>query len=60
MKRAGWFLIAPTGPGYYSLLDEVTHHWRENPPKYGYPMKLRITNRSGGGYADDDDRTLRQ
>jgi hypothetical protein len=33
----GNFLLPPTGPGYYSLLDWVTDHYRQKPPKYPYP-----------------------
>jgi hypothetical protein len=35
--RLGWFLIPPTGPGYYSLRDVVEGNCREAPPKYPYP-----------------------
>ncbi len=37
LPRAGWFIIPPTGPGYYSLKDWITGNERENPPKYPYP-----------------------
>jgi hypothetical protein len=37
MPRPGWFIIPPTGPGYYSLKDWLTGNYRENPPKYPYP-----------------------
>jgi hypothetical protein len=32
VPRTGWFLIPPSGPGYYSFLDWVTDHYREKPP----------------------------
>src|SRR5262245_44754450 len=35
--RPGYFGVAPTGPGYYSLLDELRDDYREKPPKYPYP-----------------------
>ncbi|HEV2947342.1 MAG TPA: alginate export family protein [Gemmataceae bacterium] len=37
LPRAGWFIIPPTGPGYYSLKDWITGDYRDNPPKYPYP-----------------------
>jgi hypothetical protein len=37
LPRPGWFIILPTGPGYYSLKDLLTDNYRENPPKYPYP-----------------------
>jgi hypothetical protein len=37
LPRAGYFILSPTGPGYYSLRDVLTDHWRETPPKYPYP-----------------------
>lgn len=35
--RAGFFTIAPKGPGYYSLSDALTETWRSEPPKVPYP-----------------------
>lgn len=35
--RPGDFPIPPSGPGYYSLLDQLTGTCREKPPRYGYP-----------------------
>lgn len=35
--RLGYFLIGPTGPGYYSLRDVLEHHARPAPPFYPYP-----------------------
>jgi hypothetical protein len=35
--RTGWFLIPPTGPGYYSFVDWVHDGCREKAPKYPYP-----------------------
>ena len=37
LGKFGFFPIAPTGPGYYSLLDLATGNYREAPPKFGYP-----------------------
>src|SRR5262249_20113413 len=37
LPRTGWFLIPPSGPGYYSLLDCVQGNYREKPPKLPYP-----------------------
>jgi hypothetical protein len=34
--RAGWFLILPTGPGYYSLWDFLTGRELEKPPVFPY------------------------
>lgn len=38
--RLGAFFILPTGPGYYSLKDVCTDHYREKPPVYPYPPFL--------------------
>ena len=35
--RPGFFPIPPTGPGYYSLADQLRGERREGPPKYAYP-----------------------
>lgn len=35
--RVGNFSVPPTGPGYYSLKDCLTDHFREAPPRYPYP-----------------------
>ncbi len=35
--RGGMFPILPTGPGYYSALDQLRGECREGPPKYPYP-----------------------
>ncbi len=35
--RPGWFPNPPTGPGFYSLLDQLNGEWREKPPAYPYP-----------------------
>src|SRR5690606_2708421 len=31
--RLGMYVIFPTDPGYFSLLDQVHGHWKEAPPK---------------------------
>lgn len=35
--RAGWPVLPPAGPGYYSLRDRLEGRWREKPPKFPYP-----------------------
>ncbi len=35
--RPGLFIVPPSGPGYYSLLDLLRGEEREGPPKYPYP-----------------------
>jgi hypothetical protein len=35
--RPGYFVVAPTGEGYYSLLDVVQGNYRQAPPKWPYP-----------------------
>jgi hypothetical protein len=37
MQRPGWFLVPPSGPGYYSLKDWILDDYRDKPPKYPYP-----------------------
>jgi hypothetical protein len=37
LPRVGWFLIPPSGPGYYSLADQCHDNYRQGPPKYPYP-----------------------
>src|SRR5437588_9272898 len=37
MPRPGFFAVPPSGPGYYSMLDEVTGNCREKRPAFGYP-----------------------
>jgi hypothetical protein len=54
LPRPGWFLIPPSGPGYYSLKDLITDNYRENPPKYPYPPTSIIPN----SYFDADYRYL--
>jgi hypothetical protein len=34
--RLGSFLVAPTGPGYYSLRDVIEGNYREAPPTFPY------------------------
>src|SRR5262249_44934207 len=38
--RPAVFPILRDGPGYYSLSDVLTDHWRKGPPKYPYPRFL--------------------
>jgi hypothetical protein len=33
----GGFPILPTGPGYYTLLDEIRGNFRDKPPRWPYP-----------------------
>jgi hypothetical protein len=54
LPRPGWFIIPPTGPGYYSLKDVILDNYRENPPKYPYPPTSIIPN----SYFDADYRYL--
>src|SRR6266852_2457229 len=54
LPRPGWFIIPPTGPGYYSLKDLILDNYRENPPKYPYPPTSIIPN----SYFDADYRFL--
>lgn len=35
--RLGYFVVPPTGAGYYSLLDHLRGDERQAPPKYPYP-----------------------
>lgn len=35
--RPGFFPVPPTGPGYYSLLDQIRGECRKAPPKWPYP-----------------------
>jgi hypothetical protein len=37
LPRPGNFTAPPTGRGYYSLLDELTHNRRDRPPPFPYP-----------------------
>ena len=37
LPRAGYFAVPPTGPGYYTLLDEIRGNELQAPPKYPYP-----------------------
>jgi hypothetical protein len=34
LPRTGNFIIPPSGPGYYSLMDCLTDNYREKPPKF--------------------------
>lgn len=36
--RPGWFQVWPTGPGYYSVADQLHDNCRQGPPKYPYPI----------------------
>jgi hypothetical protein len=39
----GVFLVPPTGPGYYTLRDQLEGDEREGPPKYPYPRFCLMT-----------------
>jgi hypothetical protein len=41
--RTGFFPILPTGPGYYSVLDQVRGNRLEAPPMYPYPRTSGIS-----------------
>src|SRR5262249_49759878 len=36
LPRPGWFPNPPTGPGYYSICDELYDNYRQKPPRYPY------------------------
>jgi hypothetical protein len=40
--RLGYFFIAPSGPGYYSLHDVWINQWRDKPPHYPLPPAASI------------------
>jgi hypothetical protein len=40
--RVGWFILPPSGPGYYSLLDQLRGEYRESPPRF--PMGAQGLN----------------
>jgi hypothetical protein len=50
LARAGFFAVPPTGPGYYSLLDQLTGRCSENAPTFGYPRFAIIPQ----GFFDTD------
>ena len=37
LPRPGYFFVFPTGPGYYTGLDDLLGNYREKPPAYPYP-----------------------
>ncbi|CAN5403374.1 hypothetical protein BH11PLA2_BH11PLA2_27810 [soil metagenome] len=37
LPRAGWFGIPPSGPGFYSVYDQLRGDWKEAAPKYPLP-----------------------
>src|SRR5262249_7814378 len=58
--RPGWFPNPPTGPGYYTLCDQLVGEWRQKPPKYPY-SRTSIQPQSffdiGWRYLDDPKNT---
>lgn len=42
-SRPGMFIIAPSGPRYYSLWDHITGNKRENPPVSPYALYALMT-----------------
>lgn len=42
MPRPGFFSVPPTGPGYYSVRDQIEGNCLEAPPKYPYPRTSAI------------------
>jgi hypothetical protein len=36
LPKLGFFLVPPSGPGYYSLRDVVENKYRQDAPPYGY------------------------
>lgn len=37
LPKPGYFFVQPTGPGYYTLLDQIRGNVRETPPKHPHP-----------------------
>src|SRR5947209_3686874 len=52
--RLGWFLIPPSGPGYYSLRDLLEGDCRKEAPNFPYPP----TSFMAGSFFDADFRYL--
>jgi hypothetical protein len=44
LPRVGYFLVPPTGPGFYSALDQILGNYRDTPPKYAYPRMSAMFN----------------
>ena len=44
MPRLGYFLVPPSGPGYYSFLDVLQGNYRQNPPNFPYPPFAIMAN----------------
>jgi hypothetical protein len=54
MRWSPFFVIPPTGPGYYSLMDVLQGNYRQAPPKWPYPRFGIIAN----SFFDQDFRYL--
>jgi hypothetical protein len=61
LPRPGNFPIPPTGPGYYSILDQLRGDYRNAPPKYPYPrfglIQQPFFDADNFGYLDDPKNT---
>ncbi|HEY2910300.1 MAG TPA: alginate export family protein [Gemmataceae bacterium] len=44
LPKPGYFTVTPTGPGYYSALDQFRGNELAAPPKYPYPRTSLIFN----------------
>lgn len=59
--RPGNFPILPTGPGYYTLLDQLTGECSKAPPKWPYPrsglVQPSFFDVDNFGYLDDPKNT---
>src|SRR5262249_42005794 len=53
-QRLGMFLIPPTGPGYYSALDQLLGNYREKAPN----LPFGIFGLTAGSWSDIDFRYL--
>ncbi len=54
IPRPGNFIVSPTGPGYYSLLDWLEGNYRDKPPKFPWPPFCI----DAGSFFDNDFRYL--
>ncbi len=52
--RLGYFVVPPSGPGYYALRDLLEGHYRAKPPAFPYPPQSLMA----GSFFDADFRYL--
>ena len=61
LPRPGFFQVPPTGPGYYSLLDQLRGDCSQAPPKFPYPrfgaFQQPFFDADNFGYLDDPKNT---